>query len=341
MNAAADGHMDGIASVATYAVLGDPVAHSLSPTIHNAAFKAAGRSARYVARRVSAQECGPVLRALALKGGGGNVTVPHKERVLPFLDRRSPAVSATGACNTFWAADGRVCGDNTDVEGFLGTWDAAVAGLTARGETLASTESGEMPVRQGTPQRKQQGCSPEEQRRRRVPDGMHRQSNAARGFRHGLLGGALEALVLGAGGAARAVLFALLQAPRVSRVLLWNRTPGRAAALALEFGNDRVSPVQACRGFSVDVVVNATSAGLRGRRSPLDFTALSEAPQQVIDLVYGEGPTPLCRQARELGIPAVDGREMLVRQAEAAYFRWFGEHPPTGVMSRALGQQDP
>ncbi len=312
MNADADVRTDGGAPVATYAVLGDPVAHSLSPTIHNAAFRAAGRSARYVARRVSAQECGPVLRALALKGGGGNVTVPHKERVLPFLDRHSPAVSATGACNTFWAADGRVCGDNTDVEGFLGTWDAAVAGLAARGEPIASTESGEVLVRQSE-----------------VPV---RQSD--------LPGAALEALVLGAGGAARAVLFALLQAPRISRVLLWNRTPGRAAALALEFGNDRVWPVQACHGLSVDVVVNATSAGLRGRGAPLDLSALGEAPQRVIDLVYGEKPTPLCRQAREMGINAVDGRDMLVRQAEAAYFRWFGEHPPRGVMSRALGRQD-
>ncbi len=312
MNADVGVRMDGRAAVATYAVLGDPVAHSLSPTIHNAAFRAAGRSARYVTRRVSAKECGPVLRALALKGGGGNVTVPHKERVLPFLDRRSPAVSATGACNTFWAADGRVCGDNTDVEGFLGTWDAAVAGLAARGASLAGAEGSEMPVRQGAPEREQHGCSP----------------------------GTLETLVLGAGGAARAVLFALLQAPRISRVLLWNRTPGRAAALVLEFGNNRVSPVRTCRGLSVDVVVNATSAGLCGRGAPLDLTALGEAPQQVIDLVYGEEPTPLCRQARELDIPAVDGREMLVRQAEAAYFRWFGEHPPRGVMSRVLGRQD-
>ena len=278
MNAGGAMNMDGGAPVATYAVLGDPVSHSLSPMIHNAAFKAAGRSARYVARRVSAQECGPVLRTLALKGGGGNVTVPHKERVLPFLDRRSPAVSATGACNTFWAADGRVWGDNTDVEGFLGTWDAAVAGP----------------------------------------------------------GGGLEALVLGAGGAARAVLFALLQASRVSRVLLWNRTPGRAAALALHFSDNRLSSVEECCGLTVDVVVNATSVGLHGRGAPVDLNTLGEAPRRVIDLVYGEEPTPLCRQARELGIPAVDGREMLVRQAEAAYTRWFGEPPPRGVMAWAL-----
>lgn len=266
-------------AVATYAVLGDPVSHSLSPAIHNAAFRAGGRNARYLARRVSARECGPVLRELALEGGGGNVTVPHKERVLPFLDRRSPAVSATGACNTFWAEDGLVWGDNTDVEGFLVTWDAAVEGMSA----------------------------------------------------------GLCALVLGAGGAGRAVVWALLQAHRVKRILLWNRTPGRAAALALHFNDDRVSLVREHRGARADVVVNATSVGLHGRGAPVDLVSLGAEPARIIDLVYGSEPTPLCRQARELGIPAVDGREMLVRQAEAAHARWFGEPPPRGVMTRVLG----
>ena len=277
-----DADANGGPAVVTYAVLGDPVSHSLSPAIHNAAFRAGGRSARYLARRVSAQQCGPVLRELALKGGGGNVTVPHKERVVSFLDRRSPAVSATGACNTFWAEEGLVWGDNTDVEGFLGTWGAAVNGMR----------------------------------------------------------GGLRALVLGAGGAARAVVCALLQAPRVERVLLWNRTPGRAAALALHFSDDRITHVRELRSLGADVLVNATSVGLDGHGMPVDLADLRAGPRRIIDLVYGRDRTPLCRQARELGIPAVDGREMLVRQAEAAYARWFGEPPPRGVMARVLGRQD-
>lgn len=269
---------DGAADVATYAVLGDPVAHSLSPRIHNAAFLAAGLNAHYVARQVSAEACGPALRELALDGGGGNVTVPHKERVLPFLDRCSAAVAATGACNTFWARGGEVWGDNTDVEGFQGTWDSCVAS------------------RPGRP----------------------------------------EALVLGAGGAARAILFALLDSGRASRVLLWNRTHERASDLSRHFGDDRVETVVDCAGLTPDVVVNATSAGLRERGVPIDLTTLGRIPDRIIDLVYGSGPTPLCRAARDLGISAVDGREMLVRQAEAAYRRWFGVSPPRGVMSRAL-----
>ena len=121
---------------AVYAVLGDPVAHSLSPAIHNAAFLAADRRARYVARRVSSAECGEVMRTLALDGGGGNVTVPHKERVVPFLDRCSRAVAATGACNTFWARDGEVWGDNTDVEGFSGVWRREVRALGSTSPVL-------------------------------------------------------------------------------------------------------------------------------------------------------------------------------------------------------------
>ena len=262
----------------TYAVLGDPVAHSLSPAIHNVAFRAAGRDAVYEAHRVSEEECGPLLRALALGGGGGNVTVPHKERVLPFLDRRTRAVSATGACNTFWVADGEVWGDNTDVEGFLGTWEGAVAGL---------------------------------------PDGI-------------------EVLVLGAGGAARAVLFGLLGLGAVSRVLLWNRTAERSQVLARHFGDDRLRPVAEWRGRTPGVVVNATSVGLDGRGAPIDLRALGAPPRRLIDLVYGKNATPLCRQAAEMGIPVGGGREMLIRQAEASYTRWFGEPPPRGVMKRAL-----
>lgn len=261
-----------------YAVLGDPVAHSLSPVIHNAAFRTTGRDATYVARRVTAEECGPMLRSLALGGGGGNVTVPHKERVVPFLDRRTRAVEATGACNTFWARDGEVWGDNTDVEGFLGTWKGVVEAL---GEDAG-------------------------------------------------------VLLLGAGGASRAVLFALLGSQGVARVGVWNRSGGKARKLVEQFGDPRLSRIEDWRGESPDVVVNATSVGLDGRAAPVDLRGFAARPRSVIDLVYGRDPTPLCREAAALGIPARDGREMLVRQAEASHARWFGRPPPRGVMARAL-----
>lgn len=263
---------------AVYAVLGDPVAHSLSPTIHNAAFRAAGRNAHYIARRVSAGECGAVLRELALVGGGGNVTVPHKERVLPFLDRCTEAVEATGACNTFWAEGGHVWGDNTDVAGFLHSWKRLTADA----------------------------------------------------------GDDLDVLLLGAGGAARAVAFALLQCEEVGRIRVRNRSPERARALLRHFADPRIASAPPPPACAPDIVVNATSVGMNGRRSPLDLAALRQAPARVADLVYAPVLTPFCNQARTMGASAVDGREMLVRQAEAAYARWFGEPPPKGAMSRAL-----
>ena len=101
-----------------YALLGDPVEHSLSPRIHNAAFRALGIDAHYVARRLRGEHVPRLARALAAAGGGGNVTVPHKQRILAALDAPSETVQRTGACNTFWAGPLGVHGENTDVAGF-------------------------------------------------------------------------------------------------------------------------------------------------------------------------------------------------------------------------------
>lgn len=100
-------------------VLGDPIAHSASPELQNAAFEAAGVDGVYVAVRCGPEDLAGFMRGLAKAGGGGNVTIPHKEKAATFLDVRSEAVRRTGACNTFWGDEaGRVHGDNTDVEGF-------------------------------------------------------------------------------------------------------------------------------------------------------------------------------------------------------------------------------
>lgn len=100
-------------------LLGDPIAHSASPELQNAAFEAAGVDGVYVAVRCGPEDLAGFMRGLAKAGGGGNVTIPHKEKAATFLDVRSEAVRRTGACNTFWGDEvGRVHGDNTDVEGF-------------------------------------------------------------------------------------------------------------------------------------------------------------------------------------------------------------------------------
>jgi len=100
-----------------FMVIGDPVAHSLSPAMHNAAFRALGLDAVYVALRVSAEALPAVLVMQAAIGGAGNVTVPHKEAVEGSVSRKTDVCARVGACNTFWTEDGGLVGDNTDVFG--------------------------------------------------------------------------------------------------------------------------------------------------------------------------------------------------------------------------------
>lgn len=104
---------------ARFALLGDPVEHSLSPRMHAAGFAALGLDAEYVLQRVPGTDSRDVAAAMrALEGGGGNVTVPHKTAAAAALDEASPMVEATGACNCFWfTGAGRLAGENTDVEG--------------------------------------------------------------------------------------------------------------------------------------------------------------------------------------------------------------------------------
>ncbi|MBR9990592.1 MAG: shikimate dehydrogenase [Gemmatimonadetes bacterium] len=99
-------------------LLGDPVAHSVSPIFQNAAIRDRNIDAVYTALPCDRQAVGPLIRALCRAGGGGNVTVPHKAAAAECIDRPTAAVTRTGACNTFWGVDGTVHGDNTDVAGF-------------------------------------------------------------------------------------------------------------------------------------------------------------------------------------------------------------------------------
>ncbi|HEX5819194.1 MAG TPA: shikimate dehydrogenase [Gemmatimonadales bacterium] len=102
-----------------FAVLGDPVGHSLSPAMHDAAFRVLGIDAVYVALRCTAEDVPSVMRVLARQGGGGNVTVPHKSAAARAVTQPSELVSRLGACNTFWGDGAELAGDNTDVAGVL------------------------------------------------------------------------------------------------------------------------------------------------------------------------------------------------------------------------------
>jgi shikimate dehydrogenase len=110
-------------STRVFAVLGDPVAHSLSPAMQNAAFHVLGLRAVYVALRCAPGDLPGLMHALSRAGGGGNVTVPHKELAARSVDRCRETVERLGACNAFWGEDGACVGDNTDVPGLLAALD--------------------------------------------------------------------------------------------------------------------------------------------------------------------------------------------------------------------------
>lgn len=267
------------ASTRLIALLGDPVEHSLSPAFQNAALRATGLDAVYVALRCDAASLAGLLRGIARAGGAGNVTVPHKEAAARLVERRTEAVELTGACNTFWSDGEEIWGDNTDVAGFR----AAVHSLL------------------GAP-----------------PAGA-------------------RVVVIGAGGAARAAV-AGLAADGAGEILLFNRTPERAIDLARGFGRlgTSVQVLQSAGATGADLVVNATSLGLRpGDPMPLDESSASRC-SAALDLVYAPGGTPWVRLLRERGIPAADGREMLLQQGAAAFQRWWGTPAPLAVMRSAL-----
>jgi shikimate dehydrogenase len=142
-----------------------------------------------------------------------------------------------------------------------------------------------------------------------------------------------RALVLGAGGAARAAVWALVR--EGAEVAVWNRTAEKAARLAGELGAAAVGQVEA---GAYDLIVNATSVGLEPGASvaslPLDAGAIHEA-QLVVDLVYGAAETDLVRLARERGAAVVDGFEVLVRQGAGSLRIWTGLEPPLEEMRRA------
>ncbi len=123
--------MRATARTRVFAVLGDPVRHSLSPVMHNAAFGLLGINAVYVALPCEPVEVPAVMRALARGGGGGNVTVPHTAAALAALDRATPLATAAGACNAFWGAEGLLAGDNTDVTGVVEALRALEAPVTS------------------------------------------------------------------------------------------------------------------------------------------------------------------------------------------------------------------
>jgi shikimate dehydrogenase len=260
------------------AVVGDPVAHSLSPRMHNAAIAALGVDAVYVALRAHGDAFEPLLRGLLAAGAGLNVTVPHKRRAAGLLDVASDEVRRTGACNSVWSGPGGITGDNTDV--------AAV-------REVAAALVGEGVVR--------------------------------------------RALVIGTGGSARAAAVAVADGWPGAVVEVLSRDAARAQDFLSWAEGAGVAAVPS-NGDQVDLVINATPLGLAPADVlPLDREHLRRrAPAAVLDLVYVRGRTRFVQAAREAGIAAEDGRDVLLEQGAASFRHFFGLQPPRAVMRAAV-----
>ena len=273
-------------------LIGWPVEHSVSPAMHNAAFEALGLPWRYTLLPTPPGQVKAALDRLKTGGfRGANVTVPHKQAVMPYLDGVDEAARPIGAVNTVITREGRLVGYNTDVDGFL----------------AALREAGFAPA-----------------------------------------GG--RALVLGAGGAARAVVYGLLWSG-IREVAVLNRTPERAHTLVSDLGSLHgwlgkmhvlpFTPETLIEsGRATDLLVNATPVGtwpgVDGSIWP-DVVPLP-AHLAVFDLVYNPLDTRLLRQARESGAQPIGGLEMLVQQGALAFEMWTAERPPLDIM-RAAAQQ--
>ncbi len=267
-------------------VIGWPAGHSRSPIIHGFWLAQLGLAGAYERAAVPPEEFAHFIQGLAAAGFvGANVTVPHKEAAFALCARTTETAARLQAVNTLWFEAGELCGDNTDVEGFVAALDQDAPGWADR---------------------------------------------------------ASKAVVLGAGGAARAIVQGLLSRG-IERIALVNRTKGRAMALAAQFG----APVEAFdwgdarRALAdADLLVNTTSLGMSGQPT-LDLDLAPLPPRAIVcDIVYVPLETEFLRAARGRGLRGVSGLGMLLHQAAPGFARWFGVKPTVTSELRRLVEAD-
>jgi shikimate dehydrogenase len=251
-----------------------PAGHTRSPAMHNAAFRALGLDAVYLAFDVPPGHlAGAIAGARALGVRQLAVSLPHKEAVMAHLDAVDATARRIGAVNTVTRSDERLLGSNTD-------WIGAVRALERATQ----------------------------------------------------LDGA-RAVVLGAGGTARAATFGLLE--RGATVTVLNRSLPRAEKLCAELGAEASGPLEALADTPYDVLVNTTSVGLRSPHSPVPAAAL-RAGSVVMDAVYDPERTRLLEDALARGARIVTGRWMLIHQAAAQLELWTQRAAPVEVMAAAF-----
>jgi shikimate dehydrogenase len=268
-------------------LIGHPVAHSLSGAMQQAAFDHAGLDVSYeLWDRPPIQLADAITELRADDFLGGNVTIPHKERTVPLVDRQTEEAHATGAVNTLTKEGRKLVGHNTDVAGFTVALDKLVG-------------------------------------RQKMPR---------------------LAVVLGAGGGARAVVYGLIR-EGFQRVIVFNRHLHRAEGLVKHFARSashmelRAMPwhesIIEAELSKTKVLINATSIGLTPGDTPIPGEILPP-DLMVLDLIYDH--TKLLRDAESAGAATLDGELMLLHQGAAAFRLWTGQDAPLEVMQTALAE---
>jgi len=268
-------------------LIGHPVAHSLSGAMQQAAFDAAGIDAIYeLWDRTSLQLPDAIAQVRDDEYLGANVTIPHKERVVPLIDRSTEDAVATGAINTITREGRRLVGHNTDVPGFEAALDKLVG-------------------------------------RQKMPR---------------------QAVVLGAGGGARAVVHGLIREGFL-RIVVFNRHLHRAEGLVRHFAKSAAhmelkampwhESIIESELAKTKILVNATSIGLTADVSPIPAEILPSG-LLVLDLIYNR--TRFLRDAEAAGSTVMDGETMLLHQGAAAFTLWTGQAAPLEVMAAALAE---
>jgi shikimate dehydrogenase len=263
-----------------YGIIGDPVAHSLSPVMHNAAFEKLGLDAIYLAFRVSKGELKDAIRgAKSLGIAGLNVTIPLKEKALFFVNAEEEA-KKIGAINTIDFSTGTPVGYNTD----------GIGSLRALKEVVGEIEG-------------------------------------------------KDVLILGAGGAARAISFYL--DAEGAKVTIANRTKERAAQLTSILHNAKSIGLGAeltKQLKDLDILINATSVGMHPNEDATLVRAEMMHPDLVVfDIVYNPMETKLLKEAKKAGVKKiVDGVKMLVYQGAASFKIWTKKEPPIAEMEKAV-----
>jgi shikimate dehydrogenase len=265
-------------------LIGYPLGHSLSPKIHAAALKACGLEGNYSLFPIHPDDKDGLKDLLArVRAGelhGLNVTIPHKQNVIEFMDELTPTAQAIGAVNTIYLRDGKLIGDNTDGAGFL-----------------ADLKKG-------------------------IGNGEWEKS----------------AIVLGAGGSARAVVYALLNDGW--NVTLAARRLEQAEQLASTLPNHQllITNYSSLILHPSSLLVNTTPVGMFPNvdNSPLPENLSLPSNAFVYDLVYNPSETKLVKTARAQGLSATTGLGMLIEQAALAFTLWTGHTPPRDVLFESV-----